>query len=197
MTENATFGGELRRLRRDAGVSLSTLAGRIHYSKGYLSKVENGMSPPNESLASLCDEVLATGGALAALLVDAGGRRRARHATGPKAPFGLPPVTANFTGRAAEVDEVLATLRGDVPVCVISGMAGVGKTALAVRCGHRAEARFPDGALFMDLRGHTPDVGEVSPAEALDRFLPAIPSMQVETAPSTRARGVHGRGSSK
>ncbi len=171
MTENATFGGELRRLRRGAGVSLSALAERIHYSKGYLSKVENGTSPPNESLASLCDDVLDTGGTLAALLVDAGGRRRARRAAGPRAPFGLPPVTANFTGRAAEVAEVLATLRGDAGVCVISGMAGVGKTALAVRCGHRAEASFPDGALFMDLRGHTPDVGEVSPAEALDRFL--------------------------
>jgi hypothetical protein len=171
MTENATFGGELRRLRRGAGVSLSVLAQRIHYSKGYLSKVETGMSPPNESVAKLCDDVLETGGALAALLVDAGGRRRARRATGPSVPFGLPPATPHFTGRAAEVEDVLAALRTDIPVCVISGMAGVGKTALAVRCGHRVEARFPDGALFMDLRGNTPDVGEVTPAEALDRFL--------------------------
>ena len=170
MTESATFGGELRRLRRDAGISLTTLAARVHYSKGYLSKVENGSSQPNESLAAMCDDVLATGGALTALLADAGGRRRAKRGGGG-APFGLPPVTAHFTGRADETADILAALRTGAGPCVLTGMGGVGKTALAVRCGRRVEARFPDGVLFMDLRGHTPGVAAVTPAEALDRFL--------------------------
>jgi tetratricopeptide (TPR) repeat protein/DNA-binding XRE family transcriptional regulator len=172
MAENATFGGELRRRRQDAGVSLSTLAQRVHYSKGYLSKVENGSSQPNPSLAALCDEVLETGGALTALLSDAGGRRRATRSDGStRTSFGLPPVTSHFTGRAAEVATVLAALRGDAGTCVVTGMAGVGKTALAVWCGRRVEAAYPDGVLFMDLHGHTPDVPPVPPEEALDRLL--------------------------
>lgn len=198
MTESATFGGELRRLRREAGISLSTLAERVHYSKGYLSKVENGSSQPNASLAAMCDEVLATGGALTALLADAGGRRRAkRH--GGSAPFGLPTATAHFTGRAAEMADVLAALRTDTGPCVLSGMGGVGKTALAVRCGRRVEARFPDGVLFMDLRGHTPGVAAVAPAEALDRFLrllgvsgDAIPA-DVDDRASMYRDQLHGR----
>jgi tetratricopeptide (TPR) repeat protein/DNA-binding XRE family transcriptional regulator len=172
MAENATFGGELRRLRRDAGVSLATLAQRVHYSKGYLSKVENGTSLPNPSLAALCDEVLETGGTLTALLSDAGGRRRATRSDGStRTSFGLPAVTSHFTGRAAEVATVLAALRGDAGTCVLTGMAGVGKTALAVWCGRRVEAAYPDGVLFMDLHGHTPDVPPVPPSEALDRLL--------------------------
>jgi tetratricopeptide (TPR) repeat protein/DNA-binding XRE family transcriptional regulator len=198
MTESATFGGELRRLRRDAGISLSTLAERVHYSKGYLSKVENGSSQPNDALAAMCDEVLATGGALTALLADAGGRRRAkRH--GGAAPFGLPTATAHFTGRAGEMADVLAALRTSTGPCVLSGMGGVGKTALAVRCGRRAEARFPDGVLFMDLRGHTPGVAAVTPAEALDRFLrllgvsgDAIPA-DVDDRASMYRDQLHGR----
>jgi tetratricopeptide (TPR) repeat protein/DNA-binding XRE family transcriptional regulator len=198
MTESATFGGELRRLRQNAGISLATLADRVHYSKGYLSKVENGSSQPNESLAAMCDDVLRTEGALTALLADAGGRRRAKRQSGAT-PFGLPPVTVHFTGRAPETAEVLAALRTGRGPCVLSGMAGVGKTALAVRCGHRVEAGFPDGVLFMDLRGHTPGLAAVEPAEALDRFLrllgvpgDAIP-VDVDDRASMYRDRLHGR----
>ena len=69
------FGEELRRLRLDAGVSLSELAGRVHYSKSHLSKVENGRARPNFVLATLCDHELRTGGTLAGLVP----RRQARH----------------------------------------------------------------------------------------------------------------------
>jgi transcriptional regulator with XRE-family HTH domain len=74
-----TFGSELRRLRHDAGVSLSELARRVHYSKSYLSKVENGRARPNDSLAALCDQEFSTGGALAALMPRPPVRRR-KHA---------------------------------------------------------------------------------------------------------------------
>ncbi|HEV7648599.1 MAG TPA: tetratricopeptide repeat protein [Actinophytocola sp.] len=175
VTESATFGAELRRLRRQAGVSLATLAERIHYSKGYLSKIENDVVPPNAAVAALCDQQLGTDGTLVALVAGAGARRRSRRPADAALPFALPPMTSHFTGRAAETTEVLAALRDDRPgspaVCVVSGMAGVGKTALAVRCARRLEPRFPDGCLFMDLRGHTPGTAPVDAAAALDRFL--------------------------
>jgi tetratricopeptide (TPR) repeat protein/DNA-binding XRE family transcriptional regulator len=170
MSERSTFGGELRRLRQEAGHSLPAFAKRIHYSKGYLSKIETGMVRPNESLARLCDVELGTGGALLALLPEPTTRRRRNGSSG--GPAGLPPVTTHFTGRASEIENVLAASRGGgVNVCAINGMAGVGKTALAVWCAHRLEPGFADGSLFLDLRGHTPDAPEVTPAEALDRLL--------------------------
>jgi len=74
---------------------------------------------------------------------------------------GLPRDTAEFTGRAEE----LALLRGlpnragrntqgAAVICAVDGMAGVGKTALAVHAAHRLAGRFPDGCLFIDLYGY-------------------------------------------
>ncbi|MFJ5992977.1 helix-turn-helix domain-containing protein [Lentzea sp. NPDC092896] len=60
----ADFGAELRRRRVEAGMSLSQLANVVHYSKGYLSKVENGRLPPTATLARLTDGFLGAGGAL-------------------------------------------------------------------------------------------------------------------------------------
>lgn len=187
------FGDELRRLRRQAGLSLPVLADRIHYSKGYLSKVETGAVRPNTSLAQLCDAELDTGGALAALLPESLGQRRVRRAATPRL-SGLPAVTTHFTGRSDEVEEILAVLREDAAggpqVCAISGMPGVGKTTLAVRCAYRLESGFSDGCLFLDLRGH-----EVTATDALDRLLrmldvagEAIPSHVDDRAAAFRNR---------
>ncbi|MFE2755845.1 ATP-binding protein [Actinosynnema sp. NPDC059335] len=71
----------------------------------------------------------------------------------------------------------LLALRDDdrdaVAAVVVAGTAGVGKTSLAVRWAHRARRRFPDGQLYVNLRGYDP--GEpVTPDQALDRFLRAL-----------------------
>jgi DNA-binding SARP family transcriptional activator len=76
----------------------------------------------------------------------------------------------DFTGRTAEVARLcaLGTAGADgVPVAVIDGMPGVGKTALAVHVAHRLAPSFPDAQLQIDL-------GEAEPAEVLDRLLRAI-----------------------
>jgi DNA-binding SARP family transcriptional activator/tetratricopeptide (TPR) repeat protein len=68
----------------------------------------------------------------------------------------LPPAVADFTGRRVEIDRLLAGLRtasAGVPVCVISGQGGCGKSALAVHVAHRVAAEFPDGQLYVELRG--------------------------------------------
>ena len=74
----------------------------------------------------------------------------------PAPPGQLPPAIADFTGRRAEVAALgglLSRSRGAPRVCVVTGLAGVGKTTLAVRVAHRVRRRFPDGQLFVDLDG--------------------------------------------
>ncbi|MYW91771.1 helix-turn-helix domain-containing protein [Amycolatopsis rubida] len=64
----AQFGAELRRWRTGAGVSLADLAVVVHYSKGYLSKIENGLKRAHPDLARRCDVELRAGGRLASLV---------------------------------------------------------------------------------------------------------------------------------
>ncbi|GIF45479.1 DNA-binding SARP family transcriptional activator [Asanoa ferruginea] len=88
----------------------------------------------------------------------------------------LPAAVPDFVGRAALLDQ-LDTLVGDgrttVVVSAIDGAGGVGKTALAVRWAHRVADRFPDGQLFVNLRGYE-TVPPVRPVDALARFLRAL-----------------------
>lgn len=168
MGESSSFGAELRRLRRRSGLSLSELAARTHYSKGFLSKVETGAAQPSPALAALCEAELDATGLLLELLPDEPARRKSR----PDARFsGLPALSAPFVGRLAGQRSVRAALEADGGVCVITGMGGVGKTELAVRCAHRLESGFADGCLFVDLRGHTPGREPADVSEVLDRLL--------------------------
>ncbi|MGW4213862.1 tetratricopeptide repeat protein [Lentzea sp. NPDC004789] len=91
-------------------------------------------------------------------------------------PAQLPPVVAGFTGRQAELaalDAVAAAREGTVAVVAVCGTAGVGKTALAVRWAHEVADRFPDGQLYVNLRGFDP-AGALPPEEALHGFLTAL-----------------------
>jgi Helix-turn-helix domain len=68
-------GSELRRHRLAAGLSLAELARRVHYSKGYLSKVENGHHAAGMDFIRRCDAAIGAGGSLAAMVerpVDSG-----------------------------------------------------------------------------------------------------------------------------
>ncbi|MEV6228063.1 tetratricopeptide repeat protein [Saccharopolyspora shandongensis] len=175
---SSKFGAELRRLRRAAGLSLSELAKRTHYSKGFLSKVETGTAQPSPALAALCEAELGAVGELAELLPGEPVRRRTRPDVRPS---GLPALSAHFVGRVSEQRRVRAALESDGGSCVISGMGGVGKTELAVRCAHRLEAAFADGSLFLDLHGRTPGRKPAEPTEVLDRLLRVlgVPAEQI------------------
>jgi tetratricopeptide (TPR) repeat protein len=93
------------------------------------------------------------------------------------APRQLPVAPRHFTGRLAEL-ETLAALAaaagGTVVLSAIDGMAGVGKTALAVHAAHRMADSFPDGQLFIDLHGYSPDQQPRTPADALRWLLLAL-----------------------
>jgi DNA-binding SARP family transcriptional activator/tetratricopeptide (TPR) repeat protein len=82
-------------------------------------------------------------------------------------PAELPLDVRGFAGRAAE----LATLDEPGDVWVITGTAGVGKTALAVHWAHTARARYPDGQLYVNLRGFDADDEPLTPAAALAQLL--------------------------
>lgn len=103
-----------------------------------------------------------------------------RQAGGLPVPAQLPPAVTDFIGRTGELIRLneLAEAAADndstaVPIVVIAGGAGIGKTTLAVEYGHRIVDRFPDGQLYLDLRGFSPGP-PVDPAEALGRCLRAL-----------------------
>jgi DNA-binding SARP family transcriptional activator/tetratricopeptide (TPR) repeat protein/DNA-binding XRE family transcriptional regulator len=94
-------------------------------------------------------------------------------------PAQLPADVDAFTGRGAQLDTLDALLPaagatvGPARVVALAGMGGVGKTALAVHWAHQVRSRFPDGQLYVNLRGHS---GEppLRPLDALSGFLLAL-----------------------
>lgn len=94
-------------------------------------------------------------------------------------PAQLPADVAAFTGREVELKQLDALADNESPtptaiaISTINGTAGIGKTALAVRWAHRNRERFPDGQLFVNLRGFA-EGRPMQPGEALARFLRAL-----------------------
>ncbi|MEU9894304.1 BTAD domain-containing putative transcriptional regulator [Streptomyces phaeochromogenes] len=92
-------------------------------------------------------------------------------------PAQLPPAPLCFTGRAETIGGLRATLvstgvgAGHPRVAVVSGMAGVGKSALGVQVAHGLRAEFPDGQLYVRLHGATPGVPPLTAGQALAALL--------------------------
>jgi tetratricopeptide (TPR) repeat protein/transcriptional regulator with XRE-family HTH domain len=94
-------------------------------------------------------------------------------------PRQLPADIAGFAGRPRQLQELDSVLGGEgaptaVVISAIAGTAGVGKTALAVHWAHRAAGHFPDGQLYVNLRGFHPGGTPTGPAMALRGFLTAL-----------------------
>ncbi|MDT9685288.1 BTAD domain-containing putative transcriptional regulator [Streptomyces sp. TRM76323] len=102
-------------------------------------------------------------------------------------PRSLPHDLPDFTGREAELEQLLAHVPpapGDpadapaphqaVRIITVDGMAGSGKTALAVHAAHRVADRYPDGQVFLDLHGFSPHCEPVEPRDALGTLLRAV-----------------------
>ena len=141
---------------------------------------------PSAMLQQVQRDILAGADALGGYLR---GRGAAGRATGgppaSPAPAQLPAATTAFTGRTghlARLDELLRTRPAGLPILVITGTAGVGKTALAVHWAHQVRDRFPDGQLYVNLRGYAP-TAPLRPVDALSRFLLAL-GVPVEQVPA-------------
>ncbi|GAB3151080.1 BTAD domain-containing putative transcriptional regulator [Amycolatopsis stemonae] len=95
----------------------------------------------------------------------------------PAAPAQLPPDTPGFAGRESALRR-LGEIRGEpsraARIVVLSGTAGVGKTALAVHWAHAVAGEFPGGQLYVNLRGFDPTGSPMPPAEAVRGFLEAL-----------------------
>jgi tetratricopeptide (TPR) repeat protein len=110
-------------------------------------------------------------------------------------PRQLPATVMHFTGRHVELtklDALLtqddATLPATMVVSAIAGTAGVGKTALVVHWAHRVRDHFPDGQLFVNLRGYDPGP-PITPEQALEELLRArhVPAERIPAGLEARA----------
>ena len=89
----------------------------------------------------------------------------------PGAPAQLPADAIAFTARRAELAQLDRVLAGSPRLAAVTGPPGVGKSALAVHWGHRARHRFPDGQLYLNLRGFDRDEDVMTPEEAARNLL--------------------------
>ncbi|SNT60724.1 Tetratricopeptide repeat-containing protein [Asanoa hainanensis] len=171
------IGAVVRQHRRRLGLSQQELADQSGLTVRGLRKIESGRSgvPRPITVRLLADAFGLTGADREEFLA-------AVHAPPPKpkpkAPAQLPADLA-FTGRAAALRQLDTFLDdtgrgGAVGVAVVSGTAGVGKTSLAVHWAHRVAGRFPDGQLYVNLRGFDVSGSVTNPADALRGFLDAL-----------------------
>ena len=186
----ADLGRELKHWARHGAkgpVKVAALARRLRTSQSTLYAYLAGTTlPPTEVLDDLLHELGVPADERRRLSTARDAVQRRRSAVRPppgvahrRVPYELPAAPAGFVGRTEELaalDEALpdpADAAAGIPVALISGTAGLGKTALAVHWGHRVADRFPDGCLYVDLLGYSP-VEHRSPADVLAGFLRSL-----------------------
>jgi tetratricopeptide (TPR) repeat protein/transcriptional regulator with XRE-family HTH domain len=160
----STFGAQLRDDRIAAGLTQEQLAERSALSVRAIGDLERGRTgqPRMSTLRQLAEA-----------LSEPANDRMAISAGPPRQ---LPAPTGSFIGRSKEM-AALSSLcdqsRAAAVISAIGGTAGVGKTALALRWAHARASEFPDGQLYVNLRGYDPGP-PVLPYDALAGFLRAL-----------------------
>lgn len=207
-----SFGQLLRSHRVAAGLTQEELADLSGLSVRTLGDIERDRvaKPYRNSLERLADALRLTGTPRQEF-VDSGRYRPARHtASAPAAdadepsaklvslahlvPRQLPASVPFFTGRATELSTLTKLLHpaaetAGATVAVITGTAGTGKTALALYWATGSAAEFPDGQLYLNLRGFDPSGDPVTPGEAVRAFLGSlgIPDDRIPANPEAQA----------
>ncbi|HXP57027.1 MAG TPA: tetratricopeptide repeat protein [Streptosporangiaceae bacterium] len=192
-------GGWLRRRREAAGLTQEELAEQAGLSVRTIRNLESGAGQPQlRSMRSLTAALGLPETVMSQLIVAYRGGPGNDPGIAPggaappeaaRPPHQLPPVAAHFTGRAAELSTLDGWLGRDwppgggptAPIFAIGGMAGVGKTTLAIWWAHQVAGDFPDGQLYANLRGYDPSGQPAQAGEVVRRFLDAlgVPPAQV------------------
>jgi DNA-binding SARP family transcriptional activator len=157
------------------------------YQQARRSLIDELGAEPGPGLRELQRQILVADPALAAsasaeVIGDPSGPARspAEQHISPAVPRQLPAAAPHFAGRADQLTALAGMLdlasrsEGTVVIAAVNGTAGVGKTALAVHWAHQVTDRFPDGQLYIDLRGFDSVGPPVDAASALRRFLDAL-----------------------
>ena len=182
-----SFAQLLRRFRSEARLTQEELAETAGVSPRSVSDLERGInrSARKDTAVLLADALSLTGQVRTLFVAAARGRAPASEVLAARLDGGsavtssrsLPRDIGSFTGREVELARLLGTLvgiatdAGSPEICVIDGMAGIGKTTLAVHAAHQLAGSFPDGQFFIPLHAHTPGQRPVSPADALAGLL--------------------------
>jgi tetratricopeptide (TPR) repeat protein/transcriptional regulator with XRE-family HTH domain len=203
-----SFGG-LRQLRAEAKLTQEELAEAAGLSPRSISDLERGITrTAHKDTGALLAGALGLHGPARELFVAAARGKApaaevlaARHGAVPgafaaAATRALPRDIAAFTGRQAELAQLMGTLAagaaaygGVVRIHAVDGMAGIGKTAFAVHAAYRLAGAFADGQFFLPLHAHTPGQRPVGPADALASLLLAagVPMGQIPPGLDARA----------
>ena len=203
-----SFAGLLRQLRGEAKLTQEELAEAAGVSPRSVSDLERGITrTAHKDTAMLLAGALGlaeSAGAVFVLVargkapatdVLAARRGQAPGAFAAAATRSLPRDIAAFTGRQAELAELMGVLataaagRRVVGIHAIDGMAGIGKTTFAVHAAHRLTGAFPDGQFFLPLHAHTAGQQPVHPADALASLLltAGVPAAQIPPGLEARA----------
>jgi transcriptional regulator with XRE-family HTH domain len=192
MDDGARFGNRLRARRRSSALSQQELAERSGLSIRAISNLESGRTrwPYPNSVGRLAD-ALALRDDERAEFTAAAQRRLAHEPDSNRLGGGhgyiprlLPAPVPAFIGRASELktlSNILSDPDGTTLVTTVTGVAGVGKTALAVHWAHQAAEDFPDGQLLVNLRGTGPSAIPLTSLDAVRLLLggQGIPARQL------------------
>ena len=200
----AGFGAALARARAAAGLTQEQLAEVSGVSVRSINHLEHGRRRPYPRTVCLLADALGLVGPRRVELVEAARSREGHEgregregrdgseplptaavvpAAGPDSrvtPRQLPATTCGFAGRVGELAALhrlradAADAHGAAAIGVISGMAGVGKTALALHWAHYVAEHFPDGQLYLDLRGFCDAAAPATASEAIGGQLDAL-----------------------
>jgi transcriptional regulator with XRE-family HTH domain len=202
-----SFAGLLRQLRAEARLTQEELAEAAGLSPRSVSDLERAIhrTAQKETARLLADALGLAGPTRDSFVAAARGKARAAEVLAARqgvmpgafaaaATRTLPHDVASFTGRGAELTQLLGAVDdlapegGVVGVHAIGGMAGIGKTAFAVHAAHQLAPRFPAGQIFLPLHGHTPGQRPVDPGDALASLLLTAGVAAAQIPPGLEAR---------
>jgi tetratricopeptide (TPR) repeat protein/transcriptional regulator with XRE-family HTH domain len=201
-----SFAGLLRQLRTEARLTQEELAEAAGLSPRSVSDLERGINrTARKDTAVLLAHALSLAGEVRVLFVAAArGRASAAEVLAARrdiaaggsaaaATRSLPRDVGSFTGREPELARLLGMLAdlaadGGPRICLIDGMAGIGKTTFVVHAAHRLAGSFPDGQFFLPLHAHTPGQQPVGPADALASLLLTAGVAEQNVPPGLEAR---------